>query len=84
MFQLVYKTSAVKELNTISDPVNTQIRTAILNLSGNPRPFGYRKIIGDECLWRIRVGDYRVVYEIHDSLKLIRIIRIRHRKDAYR
>jgi len=53
-------------------------------LSKNPRPFGCRKLSGSENDWRIRVGDYRVIYEIADANRIVRINRVRHRKEVYR
>ena len=57
---------------------------AIDGLSGNPRPPGVRKLVGHESLYRIRVGQYRVVYDIDDQGRSIRITRIRHRREVYR
>lgn len=53
-------------------------------LGANPRPFGVRKVHGVENLWRVRVGDYRVVYAIDDTNHLVDVRVVRHRKDAYR
>jgi mRNA interferase RelE/StbE len=53
-------------------------------LAANPRPEGCRKITGSKSDWRIRVGDYRVVYEIDERAKAVRIMRMRHRSEAYR
>ena len=52
-------------------------------LAEKPRPEGCSKLTGREA-WRIRVGDYRVIYEIHDDRQVVIIVVIRHRKDAYR
>jgi mRNA interferase RelE/StbE len=60
-----------------------RIDEAILALSVNPRPAGAAKLAPGE-LWRIRVGDYRVLYEIDDRVATITIARIRHRSEAYR
>jgi mRNA interferase RelE/StbE len=53
-------------------------------LAANPRPEGCRKITGSKSDWRIRVGDYRVVYEIDERAKAVRIMRMRRRSEAYR
>jgi mRNA interferase RelE/StbE len=52
-------------------------------LSTNPRPTGCRKLQGTMNLWRIRIGVYRVIYEILDDARLIDVVAVRHRKDAY-
>jgi mRNA interferase RelE/StbE len=50
----------------------------------NPRPPGVLKMSGADNLWRIRIGDYRVVYEIHDERLIVLVLRVAHRKDVYR
>lgn len=49
-----------------------------------PRPVGCRKIRGERSLWRVRAGDYRVVYSVDDSKRMVDIVAVRHRADAYR
>lgn len=53
-------------------------------LGNQPRPSGCTKLRGLAALWRIRIGDYRVVYSIDDSRRVVDIIAVRHRRDAYR
>jgi mRNA interferase RelE/StbE len=53
-------------------------------LADNPRPPGCRKLVGSKNDWRIRVGDCRVLYEIADAIRVVRVNRVRHRRDAYR
>ncbi len=53
-------------------------------LSKNPRPPGSRKLAGTKTDWRMRVGDYRVIYEIADVIRVVRVQRIRHRREVYR
>jgi len=74
---------AQKALKKISNPYKTNLIQAIDRLSDNPRPDGCKKLKGSESLWRIRVNDYRIVYQIKDEHLLILIIRIGHRKDIY-
>ena len=57
-----------------------QIRT----LAENPRPSGCRKLTGLKNDWRIRIGDYRVLYEIDEKAKVVKIMRVRHRREVYR
>jgi mRNA interferase RelE/StbE len=57
---------------------------AIERLATNPRPKGCRKLEGADNLWRIRVGDYRVIYSVDDARRIVDIIAIRHRSEAYR
>ena len=61
-----------------------RVITAIRSLASDPRPPGSRKLTGSKSDWRIRVGDYRVLYEIADAVRVIRVNRVRHRRDVYR
>ncbi len=61
-----------------------RVMAAIDALSDEPRPSGVKKLVGSELTYRIRVGDYRVVYSIEDRMLLLLIQRIRHRSDVYR
>jgi mRNA interferase RelE/StbE len=56
----------------------------IAALAQNPRPPGVRKITGRRNSWRIRAGQYRIIYEIDDDRRIVTVKRVRHRKDAYR
>ena len=57
---------------------------AIQAFAANPRPVGCRKLTGSKHDWRIRAGDYRVVYEIADVIRVVRVNRVRHRREVYR
>ena len=84
MYRITFKRSAQKELADISKPYNQNIVTAIDKLAEDPRPDGVKKLKGEDNAYRIRVGDYRVIYTIEDVIKIVEIQRIRHRKDAYK
>jgi mRNA interferase RelE/StbE len=66
MFQIIVERSAKKDLKRIASEVRPKLATAIRALAVDPRPHGCRKLVGSENDWRIRVGDYRVIYEIAD------------------
>jgi len=76
--------AARREMRRIAHPEQDRLRTAIGALSTNPRPAGCVKLRGGEDLWRIRVGNYRVVYQIIDERLVVLIVRVRHRREAYR
>ena len=61
-----------------------RVLSAIEALADDPRPVGVRKITGTENTYRLRVGDYRIVYEIGDNVLTVFVVRVRHRKDVYR
>lgn len=75
---------AEKELSKLQSDLQKKIILSILRLKNNPRPFGIRKLSGLKSCYRLRIGDYRAIYEIDDEKKLINILIIRHRKDAYK
>ena len=74
---------ARKQLDDLEPPVIRRVMQAIDNLSGTPRPSGCKKLKGSDA-YRIRVGDYRVVYEIHDDVLLVLVVRVAHRREAYK
>jgi mRNA interferase RelE/StbE len=77
------KPSARRELENLSDSLIARLVPKIEGLAANPRPSGCRKLRGYKDLWRIRVGDYRVVYIIDDDRKTVSVTRIAHRRDVY-
>jgi mRNA interferase RelE/StbE len=74
---------AQKELAQLPKQEYERIKEAIVSLSQDPRPQGCKKLTGREC-WRIRVGDYRVIYEIDDPQQGITILHIGHRRGIYK
>jgi mRNA interferase RelE/StbE len=83
--EILIKASAEKDIRRLPRDVRERVVSAILALREEPRPPGVRKLKGrGEEGWRIRVGDYRVVYRIDDSLRQVAIYRVRHRRDVYR
>ena len=75
---------AEKDLRRIQKSRIPTILETIEALEENPRPAGCRKLVGSESAYRIRIGDYRVIYTIEDTIRIVEIDRIRHRKDVYR
>ena len=73
---------ALKKLSKIPDPYYTHIKKAILDLAKDPRPQGCKKLKGREA-YRIRIADYRIIYEVKDKLLLVDIIELGHRKEIY-
>ncbi len=84
MYRLQIRRSAEADLRRLPGPVFTRINERILALREEPRPPGVRKLQGQQEGWRIRVGEYRVIYLIDDSDRLITIMRVRHRRDVYK
>jgi mRNA interferase RelE/StbE len=82
-YSVVLSRSARKELERLPDKIADRIVCQLEALSHLPRPIGCLKLKGTSQ-WRIRIGDYRVIYAIDDSTRLIDVVFIRHRKDVYR
>ncbi|MGP8214571.1 MAG: type II toxin-antitoxin system RelE family toxin [Bacteroidia bacterium] len=85
MYRITFKKGAIKELQRLPSFTVKNISRAINKLAENPRPDGCKKLVDSkENMWRIRVGDYRVLYVIEDKIQIVDIRRIGHRKDIYR
>lgn len=83
MYTLAISRNADKDLAALSPSFRQIIIRKINSLLINPRPHGVKKLKGEQDQYRVRVGDYRIVYEIKDSILLIIVIRVRHRKEVY-
>ena len=82
-YTLRYARSAEKDLERLPAQIVLRVQHAIRELAANPRPPGYKKLKGYENTYRLRVGKYRVLYEVDDKTVTVLIVRIRNRKDAY-
>jgi mRNA interferase RelE/StbE len=82
-YSLEVKQSAQKELDALDEAMFTRIDRKILALADNPRPAGCKKLRGYKDHWRIRAGEWRVVYIINDAARLITVTRIAHRREVY-
>lgn len=82
LYSIYLKKSAIKALEKIDEPYYSNIKEAIYNLSNNPRPSGCKKLKGRDG-YRVRVGDYRIIYDIFDSTLIIEVVNIGHRKNIY-
>ena len=83
LFDIIVKTSAKKELKKIPKHDLTRIIKKISLLAQNPRPEGSTKLTGKE-FYRVRQGDYRVVYSIDDGKLIVWVVRVAHRKEVYK
>jgi len=83
-YAVVFARSARRELERLQAQVARRIIAQIETLASNPRPPGCVKLQGADNLWRIRIGEYRVIYSIDDGGRVVDISAVRHRSDAYR
>ena len=82
-YKINWKKSATKELKRIDKSKIRILVQAVNQLAFEPHPPGSKKLSNSECTYRIRIGSYRIIYDIYENENSIIIIRIRHRKDAY-
>lgn len=82
MYRVRIERKAQKKLSKIPEPYYSNLKIAILELGNNPRPIGCKKLKGRDA-YRIRVADYRVIYEISDTILLVDVVDLGHRKDIY-
>jgi len=75
---------AQKDLDGFSGKLLSRFEEAILGLYNEPRPHNSKKLSGGGSRWRIRIGDYRILYEIDDTHKIVQVYRIAHRREVYR
>ena len=83
MYNLVIEKYALKNIAKINPSNLPAIKDSIASLASNPRPQGYKKLKGTNA-YRIRSGNYRIIYEIHDNIVTIVVIDIGHRREIYR
>jgi mRNA interferase RelE/StbE len=84
MYRVLLERGAERDLGKLLPEIHDRVIAAIQALARNPRPPGCRKLAGTKSDWRIRVGDYRVVYQIADEIRVVRVNRVRHRREVYR
>ena len=84
IYAVILMPQAQKDLNVYSGKLLARFEKIILNLYREPRPHKARKLSGGTSKWRIKTGDYRILYEIDDVKKIVNVYRVIHRKDAYR
>lgn len=82
VYSITFKKKAIKALTKINEPYYSAIKNAIYDLANNPRPNGYIKLKGRDG-YRIRVGAYRIIYDIYDSTLVVDVINIGSRSDIY-
>ena len=82
-YKVNLRKSAIKVLEKINEPYYSTIKHAIYSLAENPRAVGYKKLKGSAA-YRIRVGDYRIIYDIFDDVLVVEVIDLGHRRGIYK
>ena len=82
-YSVVVSRHAQKDIRSLDQTTRNRVLRALRHLATEPRPHACRKLVTEENLWRVRVGDYRVVYSIDDATSVVQIIGVRLRSKAY-
>jgi len=83
-YEIVWRRTTKRDLRRISREQVTKIVEAVNTLKDNPRPRASVKLTGSECAYRIRLGDYRVIYEVYDEKVIVEVVKVGHRREVYR
>jgi mRNA interferase RelE/StbE len=84
MHRVLLAPRAERDFRKLGPDVQKRLDPAIQALAENPRPPGCKKLDGEASLWRIRVGDYRIVYRVQDDQLLVLVVKVGHRREIYR
>ena len=76
--------AAVRQLRKLDASARRRVQAAVELLADQPRPSGAKKLVGGAGEWRVRTGDYRIVYQIDDDVLLVLVVAVGHRRDVYR
>ena len=84
MYTIEIAPAAERALKKLQADIQKRIIKALLKLEADPRPAGVKKLSGEDDLYRIRVGDYRIVYQVQDNKLVVLVVRVAHRREVYR
>ena len=82
-YRIQVASAAVRQLRKLDPAARRRVEAAIELLADQPRPSGAKKLVGGDGEWRVRTGDYRIVYEIRNEVLLVLVVAIGHRRDIY-
>lgn len=82
-YRVELTTAAARQVRKLPRPARDRVIEAISGLREDPRPAAAKKLVGEQTAWRIRVGDYRVIYDIFDGDLLVTVVRAAHRREVY-
>lgn len=82
-YRIEFTSAAARRMRKLPRQVRMRLITTIEGLADDPRPHGARKLVGEKTAWRIRVGDYRVIYDVYDAELVVRVVRAGHRREIY-
>jgi len=77
-YRVEFTTAAAREVKKLPRPARGRVLDAIADLQDDPRPHGAKKLVGEQTAWRIRIGDYRVIYDVFDAALIVTVVRAGH------
>ncbi len=83
-YSVIFKPSAAREFARLPSVIRARIAKKISALATEPIPHGAVKLVGQDCAYRIRIGDYRVVYDVLHDQVVVLMLRVAHRREVYR
>jgi mRNA interferase RelE/StbE len=84
LYQIEFSRQADRQFRNLPSQIQQRLKSKIDSLANTPRPHGSEKLSGTEPLYRIRVGDYRIVYAVEDERLLVLVVKVGHRREVYR
>lgn len=82
-YKIEFSPAAARQLRKLDGSARRRVQAAVELLADEPRPTGAKKLVGGDGEWRVRTGDYRIVYEIYDGVLLVLVLAVGHRRDIY-
>jgi mRNA interferase RelE/StbE len=82
-YSVDFTTAAARQIRKLPRPARDRVLDAIEDLGDDPRPHGAKKLLGEVTAWRIRIGDYRVIYDVLDDVLTVTVVRAAHRREVY-
>ena len=82
-YRVELTSAAARQVRKLPRPVRGRVLDAVAQLAEDPRPHGAKKLVGERTAWRIRVGDYRVIYDVLDERLTVTVVRAAHRREVY-
>ncbi|WP_291051871.1 type II toxin-antitoxin system RelE/ParE family toxin [Herbiconiux sp.] len=82
-YEVEFTGAAARQIRKLPRPARDRVLDAIDDLGDDPRPHGAKKLVGEQTAWRIRVGDYRVIYDVLDDELVVSVVRAAHRREVY-
>lgn len=82
-YSIEFTAAAARQVRKLPRPARDRVLDAIDGPADNPRPHGAKKLVGEQTAWRIRIGDYRVIYDVFDAELTVSVVRAAHRREVY-